>query len=298
MKNAVSVIILTYNEEKHLKRCIQSLQPYVHEIFVVDSFSTDQTTAIAESLGAKVYQNSFINHATQFNWGLKNCPIKTDWVWRVDADEYITNNLGSNIQQAIEQVDDDTTGIYIKRPICFMGKILRHGTWYPRWYLKVFRYGIGECENRWMDEHIVLSKGKTIQVEGDQIDDNLNNLTWWTQKHNAYASREAIDVLFKEYSLNEASDVQPKLLGNDDERLRWLKAKYNKIPLFVRPFFNFFYRYILRGGFRDGKQGFIWHILQGFWYRMLVDAKVWELKKQFNFQSEKIKNYLIESYKT
>jgi glycosyltransferase involved in cell wall biosynthesis len=297
MKNAVSVIILTYNEEKHLNRCIQSLQPYVHEIFVVDSFSTDRTTTIAESMGAKVHQNPWKNYATQFNWALKNCPIKTEWVWRVDADEYITNNLGSNVQQAIEQVDGNTTGIYVKRPICFMGKILHHGTWYPRWYLKVFRYGIGECENRWMDEHIILSKGKTIQVEGDQIDDNLNNLTWWTQKHNAYASREAIDVLFKEYKLNEASNVQPKLLGNDDERLRWLKAKYNKIPLFIRPFFNFFYRYILRGGFRDGKQGFIWHILQGFWYRMLVDAKVWEIKRKFNNDPLKIKQYLEESYK-
>ncbi len=293
----LSAIILTYNEEIHIARCIKSLQPYVKEIFVVDSFSNDNTVKIAEELGAEVYQNPWINYATQFNWGLQNCPIKTPWVWRIDADEYIDKTLGENVNKCITDADEKLSGINIKRKIVFLGKPLLHGTWYPRWNLKVFKYGKGECENRWMDEHIILHEGTSTQVEGDQTDDNLNNITWWTDKHNGYATREAVDILYTQVKTDKNSSVKSKLFGNEAERLRWLKNRYNKIPLFVRPFFNFFYRYIIRGGFRDGKQGFLWHILQGFWYRMLVDAKVWEIKKRFNNDNNKIKEFLESNFK-
>ena len=128
---------------------------------------------------------------------------------------------------------------------------------------------------------------------GNQIDANLNNLTWWTEKHNGYASREMLDMLMTEYALqDEAQNIKPKFFGTEEQRKRWLKIKYSKMPLFIRPFLNFIYRYILKGGFLDGKEGFIWHILQGFWYRMLVDAKIFELKKRFNWDKDKIVEYL------
>ena len=161
-----------------------------------------------------------------------------------------------------------------------------------------FRKGHGDCENRWMDEHIRLFDGKAITVnEGNQVDANLNNLTWWTEKHNGYATREMADMLMMEYAMDaKAQEVVPKLFGTEEQRKRWLKMKYIKSPLFIRPFVNFTIRYILKGGFLDGKEGFIWHILQGFWYRMLVDAKVYELKKQCGWNEEMIKTYLKEKF--
>ena len=116
-----------------------------------------------------------------------------------------------------------------------------------------------------MDEHLIVFSGSTIYIDADQSDDNLNDLTWWTQKHNNYASREAVNMLLIGYGLdNPSAEVRPRFWGTDAERKRWLKLKYVKAPLFIRPFLNFFYRYVLRGGFLDGREGFIWHILQGF----------------------------------
>lgn len=179
-----------------------------------------------------------------------------------------------------------------------MGKPLLHGGWYPSYHLKIFRKGHGDCENRWMDEHIRIFDGKTITInEGNQVDANLNDLTWWTEKHNGYATREMVDMLMMEFGLDaKAQEVIPNFWGTEEQRKRWLKLKYINAPLFIRPFINFFLRYILKGGFLDGKEGFIWHILQGFWYRMLVDAKIFELKKKFNFDKEKIKDYLTTNY--
>ena len=286
--STITAIILTYNEELHISHCINSLKGFVDEIVIVDSYSKDQTTKIAEELGAKVFLNPWKNYATQFNWALSNCSITSDWVWRIDADEYIDRELGNNVKNAINKVEKEITGLYVKRKIVFLGKPLMHGTWYPRWYLKVFRFGAGECENRWMDEHIKLTHGQTIQVEGNQIDDNLNDLTWWTEKHNAYATREMVDMLCTQYGLGTDKEVSAQFTGADDQKLRWLKQKYVNMPLFVRPFINFIYRYIFRFGFLDGKEGLIWHFLQGFWYRFLVDAKIWELKKRFGGDRDKI----------
>ena len=149
-----------------------------------------------------------------------------------------------------------------------------------------------------MDEHIRLTDGTSITVNmGNQVDANLNNWTWWTDKHNGYATREMADMLMTEYAMDaKAREVVPKLFGTEEQRKRWLKIKYIKSPLFIRPFVNFTVRYILKGGFLDGKEGFIWHILQGFWYRMLVDAKVYELKKQCGWNEEMIKAYLKEKF--
>ena len=296
--NSIAALILTYNEEKHIARCINSLREYCEEIFVIDSFSKDLTVEIAKQLGAKVYQNPWKNYATQFNWGVMNCPITSEWIWRIDADEFLEGNLGQVMKYTLAECSSEVNGVYVRKRIDFMGKPLLHGGWYPSYHLKVFRRGHGECENRWMDEHIRIFDGITITVEeGNQVDANLNDLTWWTEKHNGYATREMVDMLMMEYGMDDkGKEVQAKFLGTEEQRKRWLKMKYIKAPLFLRPFINFFIRYILKAGFLDGKQGFIWHFLQGFWYRVLVDAKIYEIKKQFDFDSEKVRSYLKEYY--
>lgn len=291
--NSIAALILTYNEEKHITRCINSLKDVCEEIFVIDSFSKDKTVEISKILGAKVYQHPFENQARQFNWAIKNCPITSDWIWRVDADEYIEPALAEKVVISLPHVSLDVNGIYVNKKIVFMGRSLLHGGWYPAQQIKIIRKGYGTSEDKWMDEHLIIFSGTTISIDGDQTDENLNDLSWWTQKHNNYSNREAVNMLLMEYGMNnQGEEVASKLFGTDAERKRWLKMKYVRAPLFLRPFINFFIRYILKAGFLDGKQGFIWHFLQGFWYRFLVDAKIYEIKNSLTLMMRESNNIL------
>lgn len=296
MTTTIAAIILTYNEEQHIERCIQSLKGLVNEVFVIDSFSTDKTVQLASQLGAKVFQNPWKNYATQFNWALKNCPIQSEWIWRIDADEYLEGCDTEKIKQQIYEQPKEVTGLYVKRKIIFQGRPLLHGAWFPAWHLKLWRNGKGFCENRWMDEHIKLSEGTSTELDLVQVDENLNDLTWWTDKHNSYATREMIDMLDIQYGIFTENTVVPKFFGTEEQRKRWLKLRYLKLPLFVRPVFYFLYRYIVRLGFLDGKAGFIWYVLQGFWYRFLVDAKIFELKRLYNGNTDDIIKHIKETY--
>jgi len=296
MSATIAAIILTYNEELHIARCINSLCGVADDIIVVDSFSGDNTTEIAKELGAIVYQNTFVNQAVQFNWALENCIIKSDWILRIDADEYLENKANLNLKRSLSELSPEINGLIIRRKIIFMGQPLLHGGWYPKWNLRIFRKGSGECENRWMDEHIVLKEGVAQQVNLDFVDENLNDLSWWTSKHNNYSTREAIDYFLQKIEIVDNSGLRPRYWGNEAERKRWLKGKYHAFPLFVRPLFNFIYRYFFKLGFLDGKSGLIWHFLQGFWYRFLVDAKIYEIKRRFKNDQQAIVEYIKTTY--
>ena len=195
----ITVIILTYNEEKHIERCIKSLQKFAQDIIVIDSFSTDRTKAIAESYVVQFYQNPWVNHSVQLNWAIKNVPINTPWAMRVDADEYVTDQLAQEINEKVGGLEPSINGVYLKRRVYFMDRWIRHGGWYPQILLRIWRTGYGACEERWMDEHIILSGGPTVLFDRDFVDDNLNHLTWWIEKHNGYANREAVDLLNMKY---------------------------------------------------------------------------------------------------
>ena len=292
----ISVVILTFNEEQHIERCIKSLKDIAKEIFIVDSYSTDKTVEIAERLGAKVYQNAWVNYAVQYQWGLDNCPIKTKWVMRMDADEYILPELSSEINEKINTLSENISGVYIKRRVYFMDKWIKNGSYYPIWLLRIWNHDKGRIEERWMDEHIKLSSGETIQFENDLVDDNKNNLTWWTQKHNNYATREAVDLLNIIYNFKSYDEVEPNIFGTQEQKKRWLKIRYAKLPLFLRPIIYFTWRYFFKLGFLDGKAGFIWHVLQGGWYRFLVDAKVNEIYFHAGKDKEKILDYIKQEY--
>lgn len=272
-------VILTFNEELHLARCIDSLNGVTDEIVVVDCFSTDATLEIARSRGARVIQREWVNHATQFNWALTQLAPDTDWVLRIDADEYLTPQLLHEIRTRLPGVGPEFDGIYCSRRMTFQGKLIRHGGVFPVRVLRLVRHGRGQCENRWMDEHIKVA-GPTVEFAGELIDDNLNNLTWWTTKHNHYASREAVDLLNLEYGFMPHDSVAALRGGNQAAVKRWLKeVVYARLPSGFRAFAYFFYRYVIRLGFLDGRAGTAFHFLQGFWYRYLVDAKVVEVKR-------------------
>lgn len=191
-------IILTFNEELHLARCVDSVKDVADEIVVADCFSTDATLEIAHARGARVIQNEWVNYATQFNWALEQLGADTDWVLRIDADEYLTPTLRDEIRARVSGLPREVEGVHVDRRMTFQGKLIRHGGVFPVKVLRLFRYGRGRCEQRWMDEHIKVA-GTTVDFAGELIDDNLNTLTWWTNKHNRYASREAVDLLNLEY---------------------------------------------------------------------------------------------------
>lgn len=274
----LSVIILTKNEAPNLPACIASIQELDAEIYIVDSYSTDRTVEIAQQAGCQVVENPFENQAQQLNWALQNLPINTPWIMRLDADERLTPELVEELKQVLFQTPEDITGYQIKRRVFFMGRWIRHGGYYPTWLLRIWRTGIGTCEQRCMDEHIVLSTGKIANLQNDIIDENQKGLSFWTDKHNHYADREVKDLL-SAISLENDDLLQGGQLSQASRR-RWVKANlYARSPLFFRAFLYFLMRYTIGLGFLDGIEGLVFHFLQGFWYRFLVDAKIYELKK-------------------
>ena len=292
----ISVIILTFNEEKHIARCIKSLSTFTDKVFIVDSGSTDKTVEIAKGLGAEVIVNQWVNYATQFNFGIENNPFTTKWLMRMDSDEYVLPELSDEINQKLALTLEEISGMYIKRRVIFFEKWIKHGAFYPMWLMRIWRNGHGICEESWMDEHIKLFQGNVIHLEKDLVDHNLNNITWWTQKHNLYTIREVIDILNIKYNFRDFVAVEPKLFGTQEERKRYLKVKYASIPLFTRPIFYFIYRYFLRLGFIDGKQGLMWHFLQGFWYRFLIDVKIYEIYQRVGRDKQDIINFFKTEY--
>ncbi len=291
----ISAFIITFNEERHIGRAIENARRYARRVYVLDSFSDDRTCEIAESLGARVYRRKFTYHADQLNWGLDNIPFETEWIWRQDADEYLTDALIDEIDAALAVAAADVCGFTARRQIKFLGRAVTHGVMSVE-ILRLFRRGRARFEDKRMDEHAYVVGGRVGRLSGVFYDDSLLSLSEWTQKHNAYATKEASDLLCAEYGVRPIAPVLG--IGARSEAVRRNKMRYARLPLFWRPLLLFAYRYFLRGGFLDGKEGFLWHILQGFWYRTLADAKVYEVKKRFDFDKERIMEFLSDKYLT
>ncbi len=294
----ISVIVLTFNEEKNLANCLESVAGWVKEIFVVDSFSSDNTLEIAKRFGARTYQHEFKNQAQQLNWALKELPIKTKWILRLDADEKILPELKQGIEEAVKQENKNITGYFLKRRVYFMGKWIKHGGFYPTLILRLWQNGKGFSEPRLMDEHIVLTEGRAEYIKkGDFVDDNKKNLSFWISKHNNYAYREAVEALNLKYHFLERPEKENFGSQEAFEARKRKEKFYLERKIFLRSFLYFFYRYFFRLGFLDGKEGLVFHFLQGLWYRFLVDAKIYEIEKQIepNMDKQEILR-IIENY--
>jgi glycosyltransferase involved in cell wall biosynthesis len=279
-KASIAVVILTYNESLHLPRALDHIACFAQEIFVIDSFSTDGTVDLARVRGAHVLQHPFQNQARQFAWALENAPITADWVMRLDADEIVEADLAQEIVTKLPRLPTDVTGVNLNRKTIFQGRFIRHGGRYPLMLLRIWRRGKARIEDRWMDEHIYLTEGRSVTFQGGFADDNLFDLTFFTAKHNGYASREALDVLNQRHHLFEP---QRELTGASTSRQARIKrffkkSIYNHIPFEISAPGYFFFRYVIQLGFLDGPEGFVYHVLQGFWYRFLVGAKLRELE--------------------
>lgn len=268
----LTAIILTKNEEANIKKCIESIFGFAKRIIVIDSFSDDNTTKIAEDLGAEVYQNKFINYATQFNWGLDNTQINTKWVLRLDADERFTSDLSEELTDIIEgQKDTDINGIVLNSSLFFLNKKLRYGACNKR-KLMVFKYGFGRIENRRMDEHTILKSGRAVEAKNKYLHYDFKSIDIFIRKLNWYATREMQDYMeFK--SGKKSQNLNDKKI----QKTRNKKFKfYYRFPLFVRSNLLFVYFYFFKLGFLDGKEGFIYNYLYTRFYRLLVDIKIYE----------------------
>ena len=274
-KPSVTAIILTMNEEQHLRRALACVMPHCREVIVVDSGSTDGTEAIVREMGARWVSNPWVNYATQFNHGVDLAGEASDWILRLDADEILDADWFARFAALVSH-KPGTTGIALRRMMTFRGKAIRFGL-ARTWQLRLFRAGRGRCEARWMDEHIVVD-GPVEQLGVQLLDDNLNDLKWWTQKHLGYADREAVDLLLSEERA-DGSAHSGAMTGQAKVK-RWLKDKvYARLPIGLRAVLFFILRYVFALGFLDGLRGFQFHVLQGFWYRLYTDIRLDEIRK-------------------
>jgi len=280
-KPSIAIVILAYNESLHLPRALEHVRSFAREIFVIDSFSTDNTVSLAEAGGAQVLQHAFQNYARQFEWALEHATITAEWVMRLDADEIVEADLAEEIEARLPTLPSDVTGINLNRKTIFQGKFIRHGGRYPLTLLRIWRRGKARIEDRWMDEHMYLTEGRTVTFRGGFADHNLYDLTFFTAKHNGYASREALDVLNQRLHLFEPPlALTAEATAKQAKIKRFLKESiYNRLPFEISASLFFLYRYIFQLGFLDGRRGLIYHVLQGFWYRFLVGAKLRELEQ-------------------
>ncbi|MGM0804977.1 MAG: glycosyltransferase family 2 protein [Bacillota bacterium] len=271
----LTTIILTYNEELNIKDCIKSVQNISKRIIVIDSFSTDRTVEIANLMGAEVYQNEFINQAKQFMYAMEKTNIKSQWVLRLDADERLTSKSSAELKMLCEKnKDTDVTGIILRFEVTFLGRKLKHGGIYPCKILRVFKNGFCYMEDRSMDERFVLTEGRAVEMKSDSLHCDYKNLNFWINKHNIYSTREVEDYL---KSLTGEKHINQ--LDSSGRFKRFVKFNiYYKLPMGYRAFIYFIYRYFIKLGFLDGKEGLIFAVLQSFWYRFLVDAKIFEKK--------------------
>jgi glycosyltransferase involved in cell wall biosynthesis len=287
--SGISVVVLTFNEERNLEACLSSIAGLTSQIFVVDSGSTDCTMSIARQFGADVVTHAFESHARQWQWALSTLPLKSNWVLALDADQALTPELRASISERIPQwvAAGSPAGAYVNRRQVFRGRWIRHGGYYPKYLLKLFRRDAVRLDASDLVDHHFHVAGATAILDGDLIEDNRNEdqIRVWIDKHNRYAVQQARE----EQTRAVTADQRPtRPFGSPDERTRWRKRIWYRLPLYARPFGYFIYRYVFRLGFLDGKEGFVFHFMQAFWYRLLVDINRDELRGQGTHASEPV----------
>ncbi len=285
----LTVVILTKNEERNLRKCIESFRGIAKRFVIVDSFSTDKTELLCNDLdkelrkigsGLDFYKNKWVDYATQLNWGLTMTNITTEWSMRMDADEELTEDLADEINSGLDALPADINGVILRRRLIFMGRWIKHGGRYPEFLLRILRTGKAYCEHKIMDEHMILSEGRAVTFRHDLIDNNQKDLEWWTAKHNWYSSREVLDhQMTSENRTDRSLESSGRSTAQAALKRRIKNSGYYRLPKFMRAHLYFIYRYYFKLGFLDGREGKIFHFLQAYWYRFLVDAKMYQCEK-------------------
>ena len=193
----------------------------------------------------------------------------------------MTPELREEISRALPQAPSTISGYYLPRKQFFRGQWIRHGGYWPKYLLKLFRRGAAESDERELLDFRFYVEGKTVCLRHPIIEQNKKerNISFWLQKHLRF-----IELLAQEESLRRHGQggwrVQPSLWGTPDQQILWQKHFWYRMPLYVRPFLYFGYRYIFCLGFLDGWNGTLFHWLQGFWLRLMVDIRIGELERE------------------
>lgn len=279
-KAPISAVILTRDEEGNLPSCLASLRAVVDEIHVVDSGSTDATLSIAQAQGAHVVEHEFRGHNQQWQWALTELPLRNEWVLGLDADQRLTPELAAELRALFTTPPNDYAGFYVARRNIFRGRWIKWGGYYPKYLLKLFRRSAIRFEDADLLDHHFRVEGRTAKLRNDIIEENRKeeNIDFWITKHLQYA-----DLLAQEEVRRSAGSrpvlVKASALGTPDERAEWMKGTWNRLPHFIRPAGYFIWRYFFRLGFLDGKEGFTFHFLHAFWFRLIADLKLDEMNK-------------------
>jgi glycosyltransferase involved in cell wall biosynthesis len=256
LRTDLSVIILTHNEQANLAQALDSVSGWAKQVFIVDSFSSDGTVEVATRYGCKIFQFRFEGFPEQRNRALRELPIETEWVLFLDADEWLPDELKAEITAKLRE-KPAANGFFLRR--------------------RLFRHGRAYCEDRSVNEHMVL-EGAADFLREDFIHQDRKPVSEWIEKHNRYAVKEARE-LFRAQS--EPAKLAARFFGAQAERTRWLRERiYNRLPPIVRPFLFFGYRVIVCGGALDGWRAVLYHFLQAFWYPLLIDVNFLEESKQ------------------
>lgn len=274
----ITCIVLAKNEEKDLANCLASIQQLAKRVVVVDSGSTDKTIEVAKRFGADIYFHEFEDYARQFNWAIDNTNQNTKWIYRIDADEIVPPDLMKEILEETSKHDsDDITGLVMKFKVFFLGRWIKHGGVYPFFNLTIFKRGYAKYSDRAMGEHLVVSSGHTITLKNDCEHHDFKDLTSWVNKHNWYSTREVVDYF---ESMGFTKDENG--LYTYAKKTQKYRSNYYRLPMFFRAKLYYIYRYYFKFGFLDGKEGKIYCWLQAYWYRFLVDSKIYEAKLNKN----------------
>ncbi len=286
----VSVYIPTYNETLHIERAVSSALKITPHVYVIDSSSSDDTVSKAEALGAKVFQyhwSSKANFARKLNWALRNVPFETTWLMRLDADEYFLDKTISQLNQKLLHIPHHINAVSLNRRFIFLGKWIKRG-FYPQRSLRITRLGCAEYDDTWLDEHVNVPSEQTNHLPLDIVDESLIGINRWVEKHIHYSNLQVIE------------DVRSMSSKRQQGRFGQLKSRryafYSSLPIFLRPAIFFFYRYFIRRGFLDGSRGFIYAFLQAWWYRLLIDVKLYEINSFCGADYNKKKAYIKKYY--
>lgn len=265
------VVILTFNSAAIIRETVSQAKKVSPNVFVVDSHSSDDTVAILQELGCTVVQRPFSNYSDQRNWAISQVEAAYGWQLHLDADEVLD-------EQAVQEIRTLLAGTprfdayMLRRRDYFMGKMLRFSGVNP-WHLRLFRSGVGRCESRLYDQHFI-SNATAGRLNGFMHDKNSARLTDWIASHNRWSDAEAKEKLGPRLAADHV--LKPRLMGDARERTRFVKEIYYKLPTGLRSLSYFVYRYVFRLGFLDGTTGFYFAFFQALWFRMLVDAKMYE----------------------
>jgi glycosyltransferase involved in cell wall biosynthesis len=279
----LTVLLTTRNEEVNLERTLASVHGFADQIFVIDSESEDQTVEIARRYAEQVvdlpYEHGRIIPWI-FQWGLDNLPIRNEWILILEADQALTEALRTEIAALLARPAVAEDGFYIRRRQIFRGRPIRFGGYGSKRLLKLFRRGRGELDPVEQDTRVYV-RGPVGKLDAplEEWNKKEDAILFYLHKHLRYAEAFAQEEA-KRRRQGLAWKTAPRLFGTPDERVLWLKSLYYRLPLFVRPALYFVYRYFFLLGFLDGRNGFVFHFLQAYWFRLVVDVRLREILEE------------------